>query len=100
MARAASGQPQEGQGMDYSFFGWIIIGLIAGALAKWLLPGKDPGGLIVTILIGIAGGLLGGFLAGILPFFSTGGTIWNLVLATAGAVILLWGYRMIRSRSS
>ena len=86
--------------MSYGFFGWIIIGLIAGALAKWIMPGKDPGGLIVTILIGIAGGLLGGFLAGILPFFSTGGTIWNLALATAGAVILLWTYRIIRNRSA
>ncbi len=86
--------------MDYGFFGWIVVGLIAGALAKWIMPGKDPGGIIVTILIGIAGGLLGGFLASILPFFSTGGTIWNLVLATVGAVILLWLYRVMKGRSA
>jgi uncharacterized membrane protein YeaQ/YmgE (transglycosylase-associated protein family) len=85
--------------MEYSFIGWIVVGLIAGALAKWIMPGKDPGGIIVTILIGIAGALLGGFLAGMLPFFSTGGTIWNLVLATGGAVLLLWIYRLIKSRS-
>lgn len=41
--------------MEYSFIGWIVVGLIAGALAKWIMPGKDPGGIIVTILIGIAG---------------------------------------------
>jgi uncharacterized membrane protein YeaQ/YmgE (transglycosylase-associated protein family) len=86
--------------MDYGFIGWIVIGLIAGALAKWIMPGRDPGGLIVTILIGIAGGLLGGFLAELLPFFSTGGHIWNLVLATVGAILLLWVYRLIKSRSA
>ena len=78
--------------MDYSILGWVVIGLIAGALAKWLSPGKDPGGLIVTILIGVAGGLLGGFLANFIGL-GTGGHIWNLVLATAGAVLLLWIYR-------
>ncbi|MGL6043121.1 MAG: GlsB/YeaQ/YmgE family stress response membrane protein [Sandaracinobacteroides sp.] len=84
--------------MEYGFLSWIIVGLIAGALAKWIMPGRDPGGLIVTILIGIVGGMLGGFLADNLPFLSTGGHIWNLVLATGGAVILLWIYRMISSR--
>lgn len=83
--------------MEYGFFGWIIVGLIAGALAKWIMPGKDPGGLITTILIGIAGGLTGGFLANLIGF-GTGGSIWNLVLATGGAVLLLWIYRMIRNR--
>lgn len=85
--------------MDYGFFGWIIIGLIAGAVAKWIMPGKDPGGIIVTILIGIAGGLLGGFLANLLGL-GTGGSIWNLVLATVGAVLLLWIYRKMNSRSA
>ena len=82
--------------MDYSWLGWIVIGLIAGVLAKWIMPGKDPGGLIVTILLGIAGGLLGGWLATVLPFFSTGGHLWNIVLATAGAIILLWIYRLVK----
>ncbi|MBS3960759.1 MAG: GlsB/YeaQ/YmgE family stress response membrane protein [Sandarakinorhabdus sp.] len=86
--------------MEFGFFGWIIVGLIAGALAKWIMPGNDPGGIIVTILIGIAGGILGGFIATSLPFLGTGGTIWNLALATAGAVLLLWIYRMMKSRSS
>lgn len=86
--------------MEFGFFGWIIVGLVAGALAKWIMPGKDPGGIVVTILIGIAGGILGGFIATSVPFLATGGTIWNLVLATAGAVLLLWIYRMVKSRSS
>jgi uncharacterized membrane protein YeaQ/YmgE (transglycosylase-associated protein family) len=84
--------------MEYGFFGWIIIGLIAGALAKWIMPGRDPGGIIVTILIGIAGGLLGGFLANLLGL-GTGGNIWNLVLATVGAILLLWIYRLLARRS-
>ncbi len=83
--------------MTYGWISWIIIGLIAGALARWIMPGRDPGGIIVTILIGIAGGLLGGFLANTLPFIpGTGGDIWNLVLATAGAVLLLWIYRVVK----
>jgi uncharacterized membrane protein YeaQ/YmgE (transglycosylase-associated protein family) len=85
--------------MEYGLFGWIFIGLIAGALAKWVMPGKDPGGLIMTILIGIAGGLTGGFLANLIGL-GTGGSIWNLLLATAGAVLLLWLHRMIRNRSA
>lgn len=85
--------------MEYGFIGWIVIGLIAGALAKWIMPGRDPGGIIVTILIGIAGGLLGGFLANLLGL-GAGGNIWNLVLATAGAVLLLWIYRLVKSRSA
>jgi uncharacterized membrane protein YeaQ/YmgE (transglycosylase-associated protein family) len=90
----------KGLHMEYGFFGWIIVGLIAGALAKWIMPGKDPGGIIVTILIGIAGGLLGGFLANLIPGIGTGGSIWNLVLATLGAVLLLWIYRLVKGRSA
>lgn len=85
--------------MDYGFIGWIIIGLIAGALARWIMPGKDPGGLVITVLIGIAGGIVGGFLANLIGL-GTGGSIWNLVLATAGAVLLLWIYRVVKSRSA
>ncbi|MGQ5702516.1 GlsB/YeaQ/YmgE family stress response membrane protein [Sandaracinobacteroides sp. A072] len=85
--------------MDYGFFGWIIIGLIAGALAKWVMPGRDPGGMIVTILIGIAGGVVGGFLANLIGL-GTGGSLWNLLLATVGAVLLLWLYRKLQGRAS
>lgn len=84
--------------MDYGFIGWIVVGLIAGALAKWIMPGDDPGGIIVTILIGIAGGLLGGFLASQIGV--GGGNIVNILIATAGAILLLWIYRMVKSRSA
>lgn len=81
--------------MEYSWLGWVVIGLIAGVLAKWIMPGRDPGGIIITIILGIAGGLLGGWLATVIGI-GAGGNIWNLVLATAGAVLLLWIYRMVK----
>jgi uncharacterized membrane protein YeaQ/YmgE (transglycosylase-associated protein family) len=76
---------------------WIFLGLIAGALAKFLVPGKDPGGFIVTILIGIVGAILGGFLGsfvglGKVESFDLGG----IIIATLGAIILLVLYRLFR----
>jgi uncharacterized membrane protein YeaQ/YmgE (transglycosylase-associated protein family) len=76
---------------------WIFLGLIAGALAKFLVPGKDPGGFIVTILIGIVGAIVGGFLGsfiglGRVESFDIGG----LIIATLGAIILLVLYRLFR----
>ena len=82
--------------MDYGILGWIIVGLIAGVLAKWIMPGDDPGGIIVTILIGIAGGLLGGFAASSLGI--GGGNFVNILIATAGAIVLLILYRVIKGR--
>jgi uncharacterized membrane protein YeaQ/YmgE (transglycosylase-associated protein family) len=75
---------------------WILLGLIAGALAKFIMPGKDPGGIIVTILIGIAGGIIGGFLwtlmgQGSVQSFDLGG----ILIATIGAIVLLIIYRLI-----
>jgi uncharacterized membrane protein YeaQ/YmgE (transglycosylase-associated protein family) len=84
--------------MDYGIIGWIVVGLIAGVLAKWIMPGKDPGGIIVTILIGIAGGLLGGFIGSLVGL--GGGNIINIILATLGAILLLWIYRMVKSRTA
>ena len=81
--------------------GWIVFGLIAGIIAKALMPGKDPGGLVVTILLGIAGSLIGGFIGERL-LYSEGsgpGRIMSLVLAVIGAVVLLALYRLIRGRS-
>lgn len=86
--------------MDYDFLGWIVVGLIAGALAKWIMPGKDPGGIIVTILIGIAGGLLGGYIGSMLGFGGSNSNIINILIATAGAILLLWIYRMIKARQA
>lgn len=80
-------------------FSWILLGLIAGALAKFIMPGKDPGGIFVTIFIGIAGGIVGGFLGtfiglGKVASFDLGG----LFIATAGAVLLLIIYRLVRKK--
>jgi uncharacterized membrane protein YeaQ/YmgE (transglycosylase-associated protein family) len=74
--------------------GWIIIGLIAGALGKLIMPGDDPGGIIVTILLGIAGAIVGGFLAGLIGL-GGGGALWTILIATLGAIILLAIYRAI-----
>jgi uncharacterized membrane protein YeaQ/YmgE (transglycosylase-associated protein family) len=79
--------------MQYGIMGWIIVGLIAGILAKWIMPGNDPGGIFVTILIGIAGGLLGGFAASRMGL--SGGNIVNILIATAGAILLLVIYRLV-----
>lgn len=84
--------------MEYGFIGWIVVGLIAGALAKWIMPGKDPGGIIVTILIGIAGGVIGGFLASRIGI--GGGNVVNILIATGGAILLLFLYRLITKRSA
>jgi uncharacterized membrane protein YeaQ/YmgE (transglycosylase-associated protein family) len=85
-----------------AIIGWAIFGLIAGAIAKLLMPGKDPGGLFVTMLLGIAGALLGGFI-GRAVWGSSGVTGWGLgsfALAIGGAVLLLFIYRLVVSRRS
>ena len=75
---------------------WIVLGLIAGALAKLIMPGRDPGGIIVTMLIGIAGALLGGW---IFSLFGGGGVnglnIGSIIVAVVGAIVLLAIYRMV-----
>ena len=73
----------------------IIIGGIAGALAKLIMPGDDPGGIIVTILLGIAGAFVGSFVIISLLGFGSGGFIWSIIVATIGAIILLAIYRLI-----
>lgn len=76
---------------------WIVMGLIVGALAKFIMPGKDPGGIIVTILIGIAGAFVGGFIASLLGLGAfTGFNLWSLLLAVGGSLLLLWLYRVIK----
>jgi uncharacterized membrane protein YeaQ/YmgE (transglycosylase-associated protein family) len=77
-----------------AIIGWIVIGLIAGALGKLIMPGDDPGGIIATILLGIAGAVVGGFLASLVGL-GGGGIIWSIVVATIGAIILLAIYRAI-----
>ncbi|WPD22511.1 MAG: GlsB/YeaQ/YmgE family stress response membrane protein [Candidatus Electrothrix aestuarii] len=76
---------------------WIIMGLIVGALAKFIMPGKDPGGIIVTILIGIAGAFVGGYIGTFLGLGRvTGFNLGSLLLATGGGVVLLALYRVIK----
>jgi len=86
------------QGMG--LIAWIVLGLIAGAIAKFLTPGKDPGGCIITIIIGIVGALLGGFISTLLGFGGLSGAIdWrSLVIAVLGSVLLLLLWRMISGR--
>ena len=73
---------------------WLVMGLLAGAIGKLLLPGKDVGGCVVTILVGLAGALLGGFLATYLGFGGISGfDVRSLVIATLGAILLLLALR-------
>lgn len=79
---------------------WIVIGLIAGVIAKFLMPGKDPGGFIITILIGIAGGVIGGFIGSLLGFGGvTGLNFKSILLAIAGAFLLLLIFRLFRKKA-
>jgi uncharacterized membrane protein YeaQ/YmgE (transglycosylase-associated protein family) len=83
----------------FGVIGWILFGLVAGVIAKLLMPGRDPGGFIVTILIGIVGGLLGGFIGRAVGLYGEGESV-GIFMAILGAVILLAIYRLlVRPRS-
>lgn len=81
----------------YGFLGWILIGLIAGALAKLIMPGKDPGGCLVTILLGVGGALLAGFVGNAVGWYSQG-QAGGFIAATLGAIVILWIYRLLMRR--
>jgi len=92
----------------WDVFAWILFGLLAGAIAKAVMPGRDPGGAIITIVIGIIGSLIGGFIGR--TFLNYGqindsgdlsrpGFLMSLLLAVIGSIILLAGYRLIKGRS-
>ena len=75
---------------------WIVVGLIAGVLAKLIMPGDDPGGFIVTILLGIVGAFVGGFVVNLLGGAGVSGfNLWSILVATLGAIILLAIYRLV-----
>lgn len=79
---------------------WVVMGLIAGALAKWIMPGKDPGGCLLTMILGIAGGVLGGYIGTFLGFGKVDGfNLGSFGLATAGAVLILFIYRKMKEPS-
>ena len=76
---------------------WIVMGLVVGVLAKVIMPGKDPGGLFITIGIGIAGAFVGGFLSSLVGFGPVSGfNLPSVGIATLGALLLLFGYRRLR----
>lgn len=78
---------------------WVVLGLLAGFLAKFLMPGNDPGGLIITILLGVAGALLGGFIATKMGYGNvTGFDVRSLGIAILGSLLLLIVYRMMRRK--
>ena len=85
--------------MRMGILAWIVVGLIAGALAKLIMPGDDPGGIIVTILIGIVGAFVGGFVVNLLGGAGVSGfNFWSILVATLGAIILLAIYRLVAPR--
>jgi uncharacterized membrane protein YeaQ/YmgE (transglycosylase-associated protein family) len=81
----------------FSILGWIVFGLIIGALAKLVMPGRDPGGIIVTILLGIVGALLGGWVGRSIGLYGPGEPA-GFVMALIGALILLALYRLLVAR--
>ena len=81
----------------FGLLGWILFGAIVGAIAKLLMPGRDPGGFIVTILLGIAGALTGGFLGRTLGWYGPNDGA-GFFMSLLGAVLLLWLYRMFVAR--
>lgn len=83
------------------FIWWLIIGLIAGALARLIMPGRDPMGIIATIILGIVGSIIGGLVG--MAIWGSGGNGFRpggLILAILGAIVVLWIWRMMKSRST
>jgi uncharacterized membrane protein YeaQ/YmgE (transglycosylase-associated protein family) len=83
----------------FGILGWILFGLVVGIIAKLLMPGRDPGGIIITILLGIAGAVVGGWLGRVFGFYGPGEPA-GFIMALVGAVLLLWIYRLATRRST
>jgi uncharacterized membrane protein YeaQ/YmgE (transglycosylase-associated protein family) len=79
----------------FGIIGWIVFGLVVGVFAKLLMPGKDPGGIIITILLGIAGAVLGGLIGQMLGLYGPNEAA-GLIMSVIGAVLLLFLYRKFR----
>jgi uncharacterized membrane protein YeaQ/YmgE (transglycosylase-associated protein family) len=85
--------------MGIGIISWIVVGLIAGVLAKLIMPGRDPGGFLLTIVIGMIGALVGGFVVQLLGGTGlTGFSIWSILVTTLGATILLASYPPVAGR--
>jgi uncharacterized membrane protein YeaQ/YmgE (transglycosylase-associated protein family) len=83
------------------FIWWLIIGLIAGALARLVMPGRDPMGIIATIILGIVGSIIGGLVG--MAIWGSGGNGFRpagLILSILGAIVVLWIWRMMKTRST
>lgn len=80
-----------------SLLSWIIFGLIVGALAKLVMPGRDPGGIFITIGLGVAGAIVGGMIGRALGFYGPADAA-GFLMSLLGAVLLLWLYRQFRTR--
>jgi uncharacterized membrane protein YeaQ/YmgE (transglycosylase-associated protein family) len=80
---------------NYGWFGWIIIGGLAGLIAKAIMPGRDPGGFIITILLGIAGAVLAGFLGRMIGWYREDNAGAGFIAAIIGALIILFIYRLV-----
>ncbi|MCX7677121.1 MAG: GlsB/YeaQ/YmgE family stress response membrane protein [Alteraurantiacibacter sp.] len=85
--------------VEYGWLGWIVIGGLAGALAKWMMPGKDGGNIFVTIILGIAGAALAGFIGNIVGWYEAGEGP-GFIAAVVGALVLLVIYRQIKKRQA
>jgi uncharacterized membrane protein YeaQ/YmgE (transglycosylase-associated protein family) len=81
----------------FGLLGWILFGAIVGAIAKLLMPGRDPGGFIVTMLLGIAGAMVGGFIGRALHWYGPNDGA-GFFMSLLGAILLLWIYRMMVAR--
>ena len=81
-----------------TFLGWILFGLVVGVLAKLVMPGHDPGGIVMTIALGIVGAMLGGLVGRLLGFYQAGQGA-GYIMATLGAVLILFLYRKIAVRA-
>ena len=79
--------------------GWIVFGLIVGLVAKFLMPERDPGGFVITALIGIVGAVVGGFLGRVIGLYKDGDAV-GFVMAVIGAIILLAAYRFTIARTA
>lgn len=80
---------------------WLIVGLIAGALARLIMPGRDPMGLIATIVLGVIGSIVGGLVS--MAIWRNNTSVFQgsgLLLSILGAIIVLWLYRMVKSRNT